>query len=96
MEYVHLPRVVQVVFTRFDQQYLEIPIQIGKTTGNDAAGASATADDNVDFIWDGHGGLLHLIGLGVKRDAILRMRIRTQSQLRGFIYLKSTQHLLTR
>lgn len=51
-----LPWVVQVVLTCFNQQNLEIMVQVGKSTGDYAAGAATTADNDVHFIWDGHDG----------------------------------------
>ena len=52
----NLPWVVQVVFASFNQQDLEIMVQVSKSTGDYAAGAATTADNDVHFLWDGHGG----------------------------------------
>jgi hypothetical protein len=45
------PWVVQVAFSSFDQENLEIVVQVRQTTRNYTACRTATADDDVDLIW---------------------------------------------
>lgn len=50
-----LPWVVEVVLACLNQQNRKVTIQVGEPAGWDTARASATADDDVNFIWDSHG-----------------------------------------
>ena len=48
------PWIVQVVFSSFDQQDLQIVVKIGKPASRHATSAASTTHDNVNFIRDGH------------------------------------------
>jgi hypothetical protein len=50
----HSPWVVEVVLSSLDQKHLQTVIEVGQTTRWHAARATATTDDDIDFLWNRH------------------------------------------